>query len=340
MAQQQADLISSFEVDVHTHPIPDFYREALFAAGYPGDNVSTLYVDGFLTPYPFSIDSYLAARREHGYNFSILSITAPGLSFLKGNALARPLARRINDYFAENIRAHPRELGAFGILPLPDVEGSLAEMAYCLDTLKLEGIGLYTNYAGVYLGDPELDPIFEELNRRKATVFVHPTAPAVSPPLHNMSLPVIEYPFDTTRAIGNFLFRQARAKFPDVNIIWSHAGGAMGSLGDRLAVQTTLPIHGGRDLNASLAALKSFYYDTAVQMSDAQFAGIKEFVGADRILTGSDYPYLPGSLVPAVQKAFNSYAGFDDADREKIGWRNAFKLFPSLREKFPDMEVQ
>ncbi|EXJ56533.1 hypothetical protein A1O7_06877 [Cladophialophora yegresii CBS 114405] len=336
--QQQAGSISSFKVDVHTHPIPDFYREALFAAGYPGDNVSALYVDGFLTPYPFSIDSYLAARREHGYNFSILSITAPGVSFLKGNALAAPLARRINDYFAENIRAHPRELGAFGILPLPDIQASLAEIAYCLDTLKLEGIGMYTNYAGVYLGDPDLDPIFAELNRRKATVFVHPTAPAVSPPLYNMSLPVIEYPFDTTRAIGNFLFRNARTKFPDVNIIWSHAGGAMGSLGDRLAVQTTLPIHGGRNLNESLAALKSFYYDTAVQMSDAQFAGIKEFVGADQILTGSDYPYLPGSLVPAVQNAFNSYEGFDDADREKIGWGNAFKLFPGLREKFPDMQ--
>ena len=285
---QEASSKSTFKVDVHTHPIPEFYRDALYAAGYPGDNVSSIFVDGFLTPYPFSVDSYLAARREQGYNFSILSITAPGLSFLKGNALAGTFARRINDYFAENIREHPRELGAFGILPLPDINGSLAEIAYCLDTLKLEGIGLYTNYAGVYLGDPELDPIFEELNRRKATVFVHPTNPPVSPQLYRMSLPVIEYPFDTTRAIGNFLFRQARKKFPDVNIIWSHAGGAMGSLGDRLAIQTTLPIHGGMNLNESLADLKSFYYDTAVQLSNAQFAGINEFVGADRILTGSD----------------------------------------------------
>jgi predicted TIM-barrel fold metal-dependent hydrolase len=289
---QQASPNSSFKVDVHTHPIPDFYREALLAAGYPGENASTIFVDGFLTPYPFAIDSYLTARREQGYNFSMLSITAPGLSFLKGNALASSYARKINDYFAENIRANPKELGAFGILPLPDINGSLTEIAYCLDTLKLEGIGMYTNYAGVYLGEPELDPIFEELNRRKATVFVHPTNPSVSPPLYSMSLPVIEYPFDTTRAIGNFLFRQARKKFPDVNIIWSHGGGAMGSLGDRLAIQSTLPIHGSRNLNESLAELKSFYYDTAVQLSNAQFAGIKEFVGADRILTGSDCELL------------------------------------------------
>src|ERR1700712_684538 len=85
---QQATSGSPFRVDVHTHPIPEFYREALYAAGYPGENISSIFVDGFLTPYPFSIDSYLAARREQGYNFSILSITAPGLSFLKGNALA------------------------------------------------------------------------------------------------------------------------------------------------------------------------------------------------------------------------------------------------------------
>jgi 6-methylsalicylate decarboxylase len=279
---------STFKVDVHTHPIPDFYRDALLAAGYPGDNATRIFVDGFLTPYPFEMDGYIAAREQQGYNFSVLSITAPGLSFLKGNALAAPMARRINEYFAKNIRKYPNQLGAFGILPLPDIEASLTEIAHCLDTLKLEGIGLYTNYAGVYLGDPALDRVFAELNRRRATVFVHPTNPPVSPPIQNMSLPVIEYPFDTVRAIGNFLFRQARKKFPDVNIIWSHGGGALGSLGDRLAIQATLPIAGGMDLDECLTTLKSFYYDTAVQLGAAQFAGLQTFVGPDRILTGSD----------------------------------------------------
>ncbi|RVX69749.1 hypothetical protein B0A52_06394 [Exophiala mesophila] len=330
--------VSSFRVDVHTHPIPDIYREALVNAGYEASNVSEVFVDGFRTPYPFTIEGYLDARREQGYNFSILSITAPGVSFLHGNFKAQELARTLNDEMHQYIQAHPTQLGAFGILPLPDLPSSLEEIRYCLDELGFEGIGLYTNYDGKYLGDSFLDPIFEELNQRQATVFVHPTNPPTSPPLQNMSLPVIEYTFDTTRAIANLLFTGTRKRYPDIKFIFSHGGGALPFLADRLGIQSTLPFHGGRDLDESLAELKGYYYDTAVVLGEPQFAALKALVGADKLLTGSDYPYLPASLVPMAQVALTGFEGFDDAEKEKVDWRNAFELFPTLRANFPELE--
>lgn len=278
---------TSFKVDVHTHPVPDFYKAALLDAGYQATSVSDIFVDGFRTP-DFTVESYLQERLEHGYNFSIMSITAPGVCFLKGNHRAKTLARELNDQMSAWSKQYPMQLGAFGILPLPDLEASLAEIAYCLDELQFHGIGLYTNVNGVYLGDSFLDPIMEELDRRGATAFVHPAGPPQSPALQNMSLPVIEYTFDTTRAIGNLLFTGTRKRFPNIKIIFSHGSGALPFLADRLAIQSTLPFHGGRQYNESLAELQHYYYDTAVVTGSPQLAAVKEFVGSGQMLTGSD----------------------------------------------------
>lgn len=121
---------STFVVDVHTHPIPEFYRDALIGAGYATPTKASLIIDGFVTPN-FTIEGYLASRNQYGYNFSILSITAPGVSFLHGNLQAKVLARRLNDQMNEYIQQHPMQLSAFGILPLMDIQSSLEEIAVC-----------------------------------------------------------------------------------------------------------------------------------------------------------------------------------------------------------------
>lgn len=299
----------SFKIDVHTHPVPDFYRKALVEAGYPATNFSDVFVDGFRTPN-FTIESYVDERVEHGYNFSILSITAPGVSFLKGNYRAKELARELNLELDSYRKAYPSQIGAFGVLPLPDIESSLEEIRYCLDELKFEGIGLYTNYDGAYLGDASLDPILAELDRRGCGVLVHPTNPPDAPRLPGMSLPVIEYTFDTTRAIANLLWVQARKKFPNIKLIFSHGGGALPFLADRLGIQTTLPFHGGRNFDESMAELKSYYYDTAVVFGSPQIAALKEFVGADKLVTGSDCKSSLSSVELKLKLRLNHYRGF------------------------------
>jgi predicted TIM-barrel fold metal-dependent hydrolase len=147
---------------------------------------------------------------------------------------------------------------------------------------------VYTNYNGRYIGDKFLDPLFEELNRRKATVFVHPTKPADEVKLEGLSAPVIEYCFDSTRAVANMLFTKGRQRFPDVKFIFSHGGGALPFLASRLALQTTFPFHGGWDYDESLEVLKSFYYDLAVGTSEPQLAALTALVGTDKLLFGSD----------------------------------------------------
>ncbi len=159
---------------------------------------------------------------------------------------------------------------------------------YGLDELKFEGVGLYSNYNGVYLGDPSLDPVFEELNRRKATVLVHPINPVPEPHLDIISSPVIEYTFDSTRAITNLLFTRSRKRFPDIKMIFSHGGGALPFLAHRLALQTTFPFHGGYDFDESLEELKGYYYDTAVGTSEPQLAALNALVGSQKLLVGSD----------------------------------------------------
>ncbi|KAK1807651.1 hypothetical protein LTR12_018000 [Friedmanniomyces endolithicus] len=347
--------VSSFKVDVHTHPLPKIWRrQALIDAGYNATTDDDLFVDGSRTPN-FTLDSYLQERIAHGCNFSILSITAPGVNFLRGNLQAKKLARELNEQMSVWAKQHPKQLGAFGILPLPDLVASHEEIRFCLDDLGFEGIGLYTNVNGIYLGDESLDPIMEELNRRRAVAFVHPVGPPEAPLLPDMSLPVIEYIFDRTRAIGNLLFTQTRKRYTDIKFIFSHGGGALPFLADRLALQSTLPFQGGRNFNESLAEMQGYYYDTAVTIGAPQFAALKAFVGSGKMLTGSDFLRLmvfvanhmaslkirtcQGVLFQVAQNALTGFDGFSEEDRQKIGGKNAFTLFPTLRQKFPELSL-
>lgn len=161
-------------------------------------------VDGFPLPRWSPADSLAMMGRQH-IAAAMLSISAPGLSFTTG-AAAAALARAVNEENAQITTAHPARFGSFAQLPLPDIDAALAELAYALDTLKLDGVGLYSNYAGRYLGNEFFAPLFEELNRRRAVIFVHPTHP---PGFERLSLgfpaPMLEYPFENTRMVCNLV---------------------------------------------------------------------------------------------------------------------------------------
>jgi predicted TIM-barrel fold metal-dependent hydrolase len=162
--------------------------------------------------------------------------------------------------------------------------------------LKFDGVGLYTNYQGRYIGHDFLNPILEELNHRGTTCLVHPVAPTPEVKLPNLSTPGIEYCFDTTRAVTSMLLSGARKKFPKINLIFSHGGGAVPFLAGRIVGQAGIPYQGGLNPKESAEELKGYYFDLAAAHNAPQLAALNEWVGSSRLLIGSDSQFASRSL--------------------------------------------
>lgn len=263
-----------------------------------------------------------------GVAAGVVSITNPGLWFGDVAQVTR-LARACNEYGATLVRDYPRRFGMFASLPLPDVDASLKEIAFAYDTLKADGIGLFTNYGTKWLGDPSFRPVMDELNRRKAVVAVHPTAadccrnltyaPGVGPG-------TIEYGTDTTRAILGVAFSGDAVRFPNIRFIWSHAGGSAPFLAGRIegaaaSAKEALP-------DGFVAAARHFYYDTAGAANRGALIALKELVPTSQIVFGTDFPSA-GSSVPLVGALMDTKL-FDATEFEAVGRGNALRLVPRL----------
>lgn len=261
----------------------------------------------------------------------ILSITTPGVWF--GDVQkARALARMCNDYSAKMIAANPGRYRMFAALPLPDVEGTLAEIDYALDTLKAEGVEMFTSYEKSWLGDERFAPVFAELDRRKAIVHVHPTENQccrnLMPDLQPFLGPaVLEYGTDTTRTIVSYLFSGAARRYPNVRMIFSHSGGTMPFLIERLQRQASLP--GALDKLPAVGldgALAAFYYDTAQSSNPVAQQALKKVVPVSQILFGTDCPFRTSiDHVNGLKRC-----GYTDAELAAIFRGNALRLIPTL----------
>lgn len=307
-------------IDVHHHFIPPFYltenRERI--AQSRGGKLSQAWLDW--TP-----QRTLDRMDEHNIATAILSLSTPGVWF--GDAAsASTMARRCNDYAADLARTHKGRFGLFGVVALPDLEGALREIDYAFDVLKADGIGLLTSYGDRWLGHPDYQPVFEELNRRKAVVHVHPTAPpAFRQLIDDIPSVMLEVPHDTTRAIVNLLFTGTLVRFPNIRFIVSHAGGTMPMIVDRL--QQYAPAHVRERLpNGFEPELRRLYYDVAGTTSAPAVAALTSLAPMTNILFGSEEPHVP------TRETTEGLArlGLKDAERAAIAFENARRLFPRL----------
>lgn len=317
-------------IDVHAHYLPEKYREALVAAGHSKPS-------GMPGIPAWSVDMHVGMMDRLGIASSVLSISAPGLHF-GDDAAARDLARYCNEEGAKAVRAHPRRFGLFASLPLPDVEGALKEIDHAFDTLQADGVVLESNHHGVYLGDRRLEPVFAELNRRKAKIFIHPNDPycpccqgqdpASLPPL-GYPYPMIEFMFETTRAVFNLMLSGTAARHPDLKIIVPHAGATVPALADRVAgALRVLGLPQKLDADSFYRMLRGFYYDLAGFPLPRQILPLLEIADPQHLLYGSDWPFTPEPLVAALAAQLDGTPQLTDRLRQDIMRNNALALFP------------
>lgn len=313
-------MTSGGKIDVHAHYVPDFYREALIENGHAEP-------DGFPQIPPWSAQEHVAAMDRLGIATSLLSISSPGIH-LTDAAGARDLARAVNEAGRRAVVDHPGRFGLFASLPLPDVDATMAEIAHCADRLEVDGFALITNVRGTYLGDAAHAPIYRELERRRARVFIHPTSP---PCWEQTSLgrprPMIEFLFDTTRAVVDLVLNGIVARYPNIEFIIPHAGATLPMIADRVGVfSALLGVDPAVDVLADLARL---HYDLAGFPLPRQLDALLTLTTRAHLHYGSDYPFTPEFAAAAS-------SGRLDAVGEKPGElvealrANTRRLFPRL----------
>ena len=262
-------------IDAHAHVLPDAYVELL----------------GGVPALPAPLDGLQATMERHDIDAAVISTGPPG-AFVGDVGQARELARAANEGIAQIVRDAPHRFAGLATLPLPDVGAAVAEVAQAFDQLELDGVMLLSHTAGTYLGDPILDPVLAELDRRGAYVFVHPTLPPYAPPIAHHPVWLYEFPFETVRAITSLIYGGALERYPNIRWQFSHLGGAAPFLAHRIASLAD------REPGAALAApagaleyLRRLYYDTGLSNHAPGLAATCEITDLDHVVFGTDWPY-------------------------------------------------
>ena len=265
---------------------------------------------------------------RNGVSAGIASLNSPGLTTAKPE-VARAVSRGCNEYAAKLVQDYPGRFGMLAAIAPLDTDGALNEIAYALDVLRADGIGLMTSYGNSYLASTKFTPLFEELNRRKATLFVHPQIPEVGPNLDPPLSPVfLEMPYDTARAILGMIIAGSFTRYPDITFIFNHGGGGLPVLHRRL----DLTFRGDPKLrdrfpDGVMAQLRNVHFDTVNVLNPPNFALLRQLVAMDKLLFGTDYPGFS-----AVENVVPLRA-LPVADATAIAQDNPYRLFPELRAR-------
>jgi predicted TIM-barrel fold metal-dependent hydrolase len=285
------------------------------------------------------------ALDKAGIETAFVSCTEPGIWYGDNFAIERDeaisMARDMNEYGARMKTDFKGRFGLFAVLPLPDVDASLKEIAYAFDTLKADGVGLLTSYGDMWQGDKRLQPVFDELNRRNAIVYTHPTDASCCHSLGGLNPGTLEWFTDTARTILSLVAEgpalggrgDARAPSPatrysNIKFIWSHGGGTLIAATRIVGAVSEKDLSGTPPVNSHLHHVRRFYYDTAGAANPIVMQGLKKLLGGtSHIVFGTDHPY--GNIVNFGQSLQG--IGFTAAELRGVDRENALAILPQYR---------
>ena len=312
------------KIDFQAHYLPKAYYDFLEEEG--------LYCpDGFPTP-EWDEETQQESMKELGISYALLSLSSPSL--YTGNKFkSRELARKVNEQGAEIVSRAPGNLGFLATLPLPHVDSSIFEARYCLDTLHADGVGLMTNYGGVYLGDHRLDELMAELDGRGALAVMHPTQPAVMVPNVNEEIPVpaFEYFVETTRTFLNMVQNDTFTRYPNIKWVIPHAGAFLPILADRFESFALMLRFADPDRRADIMEdMAHVYYDLAGFSEQKQLEMLLRNVDESHLLYGSDTPYTDISACVGQAEALENTKKLTERQKHLMFTDNAKALLPKL----------
>ena len=329
----------NYRIDVHCHLVPDFYRASLAANGI---------VESGGVPFPaWSPTLAVDFMNRYGIQTQIVSVSEPGVMYLSSAADRVAMARQLNDYMAKDLvhtgtaRLAGR-FGAFAVLPIggpadaQDIAAAVSEAKRAVQELELDGVGLFSSYHGVYLGDPVFEPLMKALDDLGVMVFIHPTTPQNYP---DLKLPpfLYEFTFDTTRALVNMVYKGVYARYPGIRSLGAHAGGTLPYISFRTSLLTltpaiaqTLGIAGADD---SAPAFRKLFYDTALSQAPQSMKSVRELAGTDHVLFATDWPFSSALFPTAGDPAPQLDETFGTSDRLKVERSNALSQFPGVAHR-------
>jgi 6-methylsalicylate decarboxylase len=319
---------NNHRIDIHQHVVPPFWAKAIPDHG--GDPSGPRSGDSKNTVLPlWTPESAIQFMDSQEIATGILSLTAPGIVGWEMKQ-RREMARRVNEYTADLVVKRPDRFGNFATVPLPDLDGALVEIEYALDTLRADGVILLGNYGEKYLGDVAFEPLWAELDRRKAVVFVHPALPL--PPAAGVAGPLVDYPFDTTRTAVQLVLNGIMDRYQGVRIILAHAGGFVPYASHRFAELAHIFRPDAPKQDDILASFRRFYFDTALSSSPAALPSLKAFAEKSHIVYGTDFPFAPADVAASFTKKLDAYDGLTVDEHRAISHLNVSTLFPRLSQ--------
>ena len=307
-------------IDTHFHMLPQFWTDALVKkVGKPTWGVPD-----------WTFESAIAVMDRLQTATGIISLATPSVSVWQGQEQL-DITRRINDFGLDLVARANGRLGYFATLPMPSVEPTVAEIGRAYDDYHADGVILLSSYKGVYLGDKLFDPVWAELNKRKAVIFIHPGIPDLKP-LEGVPQPTVDFPMDSTRCALSLVTGGVLEKYPEVKIILSHAGGFLPFAALRFGVLLHDYTLKQKSVDDIVKLLKLFYFDTALSSPDA-LPSLMNFAAPGHVIFGSDNPYIDADQQAMFTQAQDGWQGFTADQLHQVNRANAEVLFPRLKAR-------